>query len=100
MWKLYAKAGKPGWAAIIPLYNLIVMLEIIGKPVWWILLLFIPIVNFIFSIWMINLLSKSFGKDVGYTIGILLLPFIFLPILAFGSAKYIGPGGVPPFKPL
>jgi len=94
MWKIYTKAGKPGWAAIIPIYNIIVLLEIVGKPWWWLLLmLFIPIVGIIWMIWAINLLSKSFGKGVGFTLGILFLGFIFIPILGFGSAKYVGPAG-------
>ena len=94
-WKIFTKAGKPGWAVIIPIYNIIVFLQIIGKPWWWIILLLIPIVNFIFLIWMINLLSKSFGKGTGFTIGILFLSIIFIPILGFGSASYVGPAGAP-----
>jgi hypothetical protein len=92
-WIIYTKAGQPGWACIIPIYNLIVFLNIIGKPWWWILLLCIPIVNIVFAIMMINLLSKSFGKGVGFTFGLLFLSFIFYPILAFGDAKYVGPAG-------
>jgi Mg2+/Co2+ transporter CorB len=91
LWKVFDKAGKPGWAAIIPIYNIIVLLQIIGKPLWWIVLFLIPFVNFIFGIWANNLLSKSFGKSEGFTVGLVLLPFIFLPILGFGSAKYQGP---------
>ena len=99
-WIIFKKAGKPGWAAIIPIYNQIVMLEIVGKPVWWIILLLLPIVNIIFSIWVLNLFCKSYGQGVGFTIGVLLLPFIFIPILAFGSSTYIGPAGQPQFKPM
>ena len=58
-WKIYTKAGKPGWACIIPIYNLIVLLEIVGKPVWWFLLLLVPCVNIVFYVWVTNLLSKS-----------------------------------------
>ena len=94
IWVIFNKAGKPGWASIIPIYNIIVMLEVVGKPWWWLLLMmFVPIVNVVFAIWMINLLSKSFGKGVGYTLGLLFLSIIFYPILAFGSAKYVGPAG-------
>lgn len=94
IWKVFVKAGKPGWAAIIPIYNTIVLLEIVGKPVWWILLmLFVPFGGLIWGIWAINLLSLSFGKDTGFTLGLLLLGFIFFPILGFGSAQYIGPAG-------
>jgi len=92
MWKIFTKAGKPGWAILIPIYNIIVMLEIVGKPTWWIIIiLLVPFVNIIFLIWVINLLSLSFGKEVGFTIGMLLLPFIFIPVLGFGSAEYKGP---------
>jgi hypothetical protein len=70
------------------------MLEIVGKPWWWLLLMiFIPIVNLVFAIWMVNLLSKSFGKGVGFTLGIIFLGFIFIPILGLGDAKYAGPAG-------
>lgn len=93
-WRLYDKAGKPGWAAIIPIYNVIVLLEIVGKPVWWIFLLLVPCVNIIFAVWMVNLLSKSFGQSEGFTIGLLILPFIFYPVLAFGNYPYLGPAGI------
>ena len=89
-WVIYQKAGKPGWAAIIPIYSTLVLLEIIRKPWWWLLLMFIPVVNIVFAIWAINLLAKSFGKNEGFTIGLILLPIIFYPILAFdNSAQYI-----------
>jgi hypothetical protein len=91
MWTIFSKAGKPGWASIVPIYNIIVLLEIVGKPWWWLLLFLIPIVNIIFLIWTINLLSKSFGKSEGFTIGLILLGIIFFPILAFGDATYAGP---------
>jgi hypothetical protein len=93
MAKVFKKAGQPGWAAIIPIYNLYVILKIVGKPGWWLLLMLIPLVNVVFAIWTVNLLSKSFGKDVGFTLGLIFLSFIFWPILAFGDAKYQGPYG-------
>ncbi|NHA06059.1 hypothetical protein G7092_19770 [Mucilaginibacter sp. HC2] len=105
MWKIFEKAGKPGWASIIPIYSVIVLLEIIGKPIWWIFLLLIPCTGIVFIPWTINLLSKSFGQGVGFTIGIFFLSFIFLPILAFGNYQYLGPagagfvGGGNPFDP-
>ena len=92
-WKIFTKAGKPGWAVIIPIYNIIVLLEIIGKPWWWLILFIIPFVNIIFGIWATNLLSLSFGKNEGFTVGLLLLAIIFYPILGFGSAQYKGPAG-------
>jgi hypothetical protein len=90
-WRIFTKAGKPGWAAIIPIYNVIVLLEIVGKPVWWIFLFLIPCVNIVFAIWTVNLLSKSFGQSEGFTVGLILLSFIFYPILAFGNYQYLGP---------
>ncbi len=93
-WRIFEKAGKPGWAAIIPIYSTIVMLEIVGKPWWWLLLFFIPIVNIVFAVWMLNLLSLSFGKGVGFTLGLLFLSPIFYPILAFSNAEYKGPAGL------
>ncbi|MEO1050547.1 MAG: DUF5684 domain-containing protein [Bacteroidota bacterium] len=88
-WKLFERAGKPGWASIIPIYSNIVQLEIIRKPLWWIAMLLIPVVNLIFAIWITNLFVKSFGKSEGFTVGCLLLPFIFWPMLAFGDNPYI-----------
>lgn len=92
-WKIYTKAGKPGWACIIPIYNVIILLEIIGKPWWWLFLMMIPLANIVFAIWAVNLLSKSFGKTEGFTVGLLLLPIIFYPILGLGDATYKGPAG-------
>jgi len=94
-WKIYTKAGQPGWACIIPIYNLYVMLKIVGKPWWWLLLMLIPIVNIIFLVWTYNMLSKSFGKTEGFTVGLVLLGIIFIPILGFGDSKYLGPYGDP-----
>src|ERR1700739_4277017 len=91
MWRIFTKAGKPGWAAIIPIYNAIVLLEIVGKPTWWFLLFLVPCVNYVFIIWTVNLLSKSFGKSEGVTVGLILLGIIFFPILAWGDAVYLGP---------
>ncbi len=93
MWKIYTKAGKPGWAAIVPIYNIIVLLEIIGKPTWWFVLMLIPFVNFIVAILVYVELAKVFGKSTGFAIGLLLLGPIFLPMLAFGSAQYRGVAG-------
>jgi hypothetical protein len=90
-WKLYTKAGQPGWAAIIPIYNIIVFLKIIGRPWWWLFLLLIPVVNIVFSIIACIDLSKVFGKGGGFGAGLFLLGFIFFPVLAFGSATYLGP---------
>jgi hypothetical protein len=98
MWKVFTKAGQPGWASIIPIYNLYIWCKIVGRPWWWILLMLIPIVNFIICIILCIDLAKSFGKGVGFGIGLALLGIIFFPILGFGSAQYQGPaaGGLTP----
>jgi hypothetical protein len=88
MWKVFVKAGEPGWACLIPIYNLIVLLRIAGKPWWWIFLFIIPIVNFvIFIIVSINV-AKNFGYGVGFGLGLAFLSIIFYAILAFGDARY------------
>lgn len=90
MWRIYKKAGQPGWAAIIPFYNIIVWLKIISKPAWWLILFFIPFVNIVISIWMINLLAKRFERKIGFTFGLIFLSVFFYPLLAFKDYKYIG----------
>jgi hypothetical protein len=89
-WRIYEKAGQPGWASIIPIYNFIVWLKIINKPWWWLLLLLVPLVNIVIIVWSINLLMKAFGKSEGWTIGALLVPYIIYPLLAWGDARYQG----------
>ncbi|RYZ21242.1 MAG: hypothetical protein EOO16_13845 [Chitinophagaceae bacterium] len=95
MWRVFQKAEQPGWAAIVPIYNMYVLLKIAGKPGWWLILLFIPLVNYVFLIWTYNMISKSFGKDEGFTAGMVLLGPVFWPILGFGEARYLGPYGDP-----
>ena len=90
VWRIFRKAGQPGWAAIIPIYNLIVLLMVVKKPIWWIILFFIPIVNFIIMIILAINLAKVFGKGGGFAVGLILLGIIFIPILGFGSAQYEG----------
>lgn len=90
MWKVYTKAGEPGWAAIIPIYNVVVLLKIVGRPIWWVVLFLIPVVNFIVAIIVSIDVAKSFGKGTGYGIGLALLGFIFYPLLGFGDAQYQG----------
>ena len=91
MWKIFTKAGKPGWASIIPIYNVFVMLDIAGKPAWWFLLFLIPFVNYIVGILVIAGIATNFGKGGGFVVGMILLPIVFYPILAFGSAQYSKP---------
>lgn len=88
MWKIFVKAGKPGWAAIVPIYNFIVLLEIAGKPAWWIILLIVPVVNFIIVIMLSISLAKKFGKGVGYGLGLAFLGVVFYPMLGFGDSRY------------
>jgi hypothetical protein len=90
LWGTFAKAGKPGWAAIIPIYNGIVLLEIAGKPLWWIVLFFIPCVNIIIAILVAMDVAKAFGKSGAFGVGLAFLPFIFYTILGFGDAQYQG----------
>lgn len=93
LWKIFEKAGKPGWAAIIPIYNMIILAEIVGKPIWWgIVAALVPCVNIVFSIWLLNLLMKSFGKEVPlWTILTVFFGFVTIPMIGFGDARYIGP---------
>ena len=95
MWRVFTKAKQPGWAAIIPIYNIYIMTKVAGKPGIWVLWMFIPILNIVFMIWLYNMISKSFGHDEGFTVGLVLLGIIFWPILGFGSSKYLGPYGNP-----
>lgn len=91
MWKIFTKAGQPGWASIIPIYNIYIWCKIVGRSAWWIILLLIPFVNFIIGIILCIDLAKSFGKGAGFGLGLAFLGFIFFPILGFGSAQYQGP---------
>jgi hypothetical protein len=90
MWKIFTKAGQPGWASIVPIYNIIVMLKIAGKPAWWLILMLIPLVNFVVAILATIALAKAFGKGTGFALGMVFLGFIFMPMLAFGDAQYQG----------
>jgi hypothetical protein len=90
LWKTFEKAGKPGWAAIIPIYNVIVLLEIAGRPIWWFILLLIPIVGVVIAIIVCLDVAKAFGKSAGFGVGLALLGFIFFPMLGFSDAQYLG----------
>jgi hypothetical protein len=91
MWKVFTKAGQPGWAAIVPIVNLYFLCKVAGRPGWWVLLCLIPFINWIFLIIIANDVSKSFGGGIGTTLGLIFLPFIFYPVLGFGEAQYQGP---------
>ncbi|MDP3772691.1 MAG: DUF5684 domain-containing protein [Gemmatimonadales bacterium] len=88
VWKTFEKAGKPGWACLVPIYNAWVVLAIAGKPGWWLLLLLIPVVNLIVGILVSIAVAERFGKGTGFGVGLALLGFIFFPILGFGDAQY------------
>ncbi|EDM77307.1 hypothetical protein PPSIR1_26358 [Plesiocystis pacifica SIR-1] len=90
LWKVFAKAGEPGWACIVPIYNMIVLLNVAGRPVWWFILMFVPIVNFIVLLVVWIDIAKRFGKGTGFGLGLVFLGPIFIPILGFGDAQYIG----------
>lgn len=89
VWKIFEKAGQPGWAAIVPIYNMIVLLEVVKKPVWWIVLFFIPFVNIVTIVLVYIELAKCFGKSAGYGVAMVFLSFIFIPMLAFSDAEYM-----------
>ena len=104
LWKVFVKAGQPGWAAIIPIYNLYILLKVIGRPAWWLLLfivgIIVPFVGWILLI-VISIviaidLAKSFAKSSGFAVGLFLLTFIFVPILGFGESRYAGPAAAWP----
>ena len=99
-WKVFTKAGQPGWASIVPIYNLVVMIQIAKKPIWWIFLVFVPIVNIVIGLIVTYNFAKMFGKGFGFTLGLIILPFIFYPILGFGSSKYQGESYAPTPTPL
>jgi len=93
-WKMLEKANQPGWGVLIPAYNLVLALRLAGKPIWWIILLFIPIVNFFVGVAVAVAISRNFGKGFLFGLGLLFLPYIFCPILGFGRAEYV-PAGLP-----
>lgn len=88
MWRVFEKAGKPGWACIVPIYNGLVMLDIAGKSRWWFLWYFIPIANIVVAFIVHIEIAHRFGRSTAFGVGLALLGFIFYPILAFGDARY------------
>lgn len=94
MWILFKKAGKPGWAAVVPFYDQYTLYEITWGNGWRFLMLLIPIYNIVLAILTYIRLAKAFGKDEGYAVGLVFLPQVFVPMLAFGSAAYHGVPGV------
>ena len=92
-YRIYQKAGRKGWEALIPIYNFIILFKIVGIGPLMIFLIFIPLINIIFAISVAIKLASSFGKSTAYGLGLAFLPFIFYPMLAFSSATYISPNG-------
>lgn len=95
MWKIFTKAGEAGWMSLIPILNVVILTKIAGKEMWWVLLLFVPIANLVATVVIMLGLADSFGKDALWGLGLLFLPFIFYPLLGFGSAQYRGQRQVP-----
>jgi hypothetical protein len=91
MWRVFSKAGQPGWAVFIPIYNTIVLLRVAGKPWWWLFLYLIPLVDIVIAIIVYAGVAANYGKGAGFTVGLIFLPFIFFPILGYGGAVYQGP---------
>jgi hypothetical protein len=91
-WKVFVKAGQPGWAAIVPIYNAYVLTQIAGRPGWWVLLMMIPFVNIVIALLLAIDIAKSFGQTPVFGVVMLfLLSGIGYLVLGFGSARYIGP---------
>ena len=90
-WKVFVKAGRPGWGIIIPFFNIYLMCKIAGRPGWWLVLYFIPIVNIVVSLIVAIDIAKAFSKTAGYGVGLWILSFIFGPMLGFGDATYTAP---------
>ena len=93
LWGVFDKAGEDGWKAIIPIYNLYVTLKIIDRPGWWLVLYLIPLVSVVVAIIVYYDLARSFGHRIGFTVGLVVIPMIFLLILGFDSSRYLGPRG-------
>jgi Family of unknown function (DUF5684) len=91
-WRIFAKAGRPGWASLVPIYNAVTLLHITGRSGWWILGMCVPLLNIFVFIRLVFELAGSFGRGIGFGFGLLLLSPIFVPVLAFGDSRYVGRG--------
>ncbi len=96
LWKMFVKAGQPGWGALIPIYNIYLLCKIVGRPGWWLILFLVPFVSIVIAIIVCIDLAKSFGRGTGTAIGLILVGFVFIPILGFGKAEYQGPAAAMP----
>jgi len=104
LWKSFEKMGRQGWEGIVPIYNIYVLLQITGKPVWWLVLAIIPFVNIVFIVLFVLVcieVAKGFGKGTGFGVGLALLGFIFWPMIGFseklglGETRWQGVGAAP-----
>ncbi len=97
MWRVFSKAGQPGWGVLVPIYNVFLMCKIAQRPAWWMILLFVPVVNLIIAVILSVDIAKHFGKGTGFGVGLAFLGFIFYPVLGFSGAQYGGsPTGMAP----
>lgn len=88
VWATFVKAGQRGWTSVIPLVNLLVLLKIVGKRPLWAALFFVPVVNILFTSFVTIRVAQHFGKGIGFGLGLVFFPYVFYPILGFGSARY------------
>lgn len=94
LWKVFEKAGQPGWACLIPFYNGYIMLKIAGRPGWWLILFLIPLVNIVIALLVAIDIAKAFGQGAGFGVVLLfLLSGIGYLVLGFGNYRYVGPAG-------
>lgn len=88
VWRTFSKAGEPGWASIVPIYNAYVYFKIADKPAWWIILLAVPVANLVFLGSAGMSMAENFGRSKAFGLGIAFLGFFFYPVLAFGGSKF------------
>ena len=93
-WRIFTKAGQPGWGVLVPIFNLYLVCKIAGRPGWWALLFFVPLVNVVIGLIIALDVARVFGKGTGFGLGLWILGFVFVPILGFGSVQYTKPGGL------
>jgi uncharacterized protein DUF5684 len=93
-WRIFAKAGRPGWASLVPIYNVVTLLHITGRSGWWTLGMFVPLLNIFVFIRLVFELAGAFGRGIGFGFGLLFLSPIFIPVLGFGDSRYVGRGTV------
>jgi uncharacterized membrane protein YhaH (DUF805 family) len=89
-WRMLSKAGRPGWAIIVPFYGAVQLLQITGRSGWWVLAMMVPVLSLFPAIRLAFELARVFGRGIGFGFGLLFLPFIFAPVLGFGDAEYVG----------